>query len=60
MRLLILLTAVMLCVSILLISCDRATRQPIMEIITPPQDSLEKAQAAMERVNERRAEAPKS
>ena len=57
--------ALMLCVSALLIGCDQAMRQPItgtvtppdMEIVTPIQGSLEKAQAAMERVNERRAEA---
>lgn len=55
----------MLCVSALLIGCDRAMRQPITGTVTPPdmeivpriQDSLEKAKAAMERVNERRAEA---
>ncbi len=57
MRLLILLIALMLCVSVLLIGCDPAMRQPIMEVVTPPQHSLEKAQAAMERVNERRTEA---
>ena len=52
MRLLILLIALMFCVSVLLIGCDPAMRQPIMEVVTPPQHSLEKAQAAMERVNE--------
>ena len=65
MRLLMLLMALMLCVFALLIGCDQAMRQPItgtvtppdMEIVTPIQGSLEKAQAAMERVNERRAEA---
>ena len=56
MRVLILLIALMFCVSVLLVGCDRAMRQPIMEIVTPPQDSLEKARTAMERVNERRVE----
>ena len=54
----------MLCISLLLIGCDSAMTQPITEIITPPdseivtptQSSLEKAQAAMKRVNERRTE----
>lgn len=61
MRSLTLLTPLMLCVSVLLIGCDEAMQQPIMEIVAPPQDSsemdsLEKAQAAIERVNERRTE----
>ena len=56
MRLLILLIVLMLCASVSLIGCDQGMKQPIMEIITPPQNSLEKARAAMERVNERRAE----
>jgi hypothetical protein len=54
----------MLCISLLLIGCDSAITQPITEVITPPdseivtptQSSLEKAQAAMKRVNERRTE----
>ena len=54
----------MLSVSVLLIGCDQPMMQPITEIITPPdmeivtptQSSLEKAQAAMEKVNERRTE----
>ena len=65
MRSLMLLMALMLCVSALLIGCDQAMRQPItgtvtppdMEIVTPIQSSLEKARAAMESVNKRRAEA---
>ena len=52
-----LLMALMLCVFALLVGCDRAMRQPITQIVTPTHDSLEKAQAAMERVNERRIEA---
>lgn len=56
MRLLTLLIVLLLCVSALLTGCDQGMKQPIMEIITPPQSPLEKAQAAMERVNERRAE----
>ncbi|RKU23967.1 hypothetical protein C6503_01740 [Candidatus Poribacteria bacterium] len=57
MRLLILLITLMLCVSVLLIGCDQEITQPIMEIITPPQSPLEKAQAVIESVNERRTEA---
>ncbi|RKU29058.1 hypothetical protein C6499_09305 [Candidatus Poribacteria bacterium] len=57
MRLLILLIVLMLCAFVSLIGCDRVMQQPIMEIITPPQSSLEKAQAAMEKVNQRRTEA---
>ena len=57
MRLLILLILLMLCASVSLIGCEQGMEQPIMEIITPPQNSLEKARAAIERVNERRAEA---
>ncbi len=56
MRLLMLLIVLMLCASVTLIGCDQRMKQPIMEIITPPQNSLEKAQAAMEKVNERRTE----
>jgi len=52
----------MLYVSVLLIGCDTAMQKPIMEIVKPPPESLEmdalqKAQAAMQRVNERRTEA---
>ena len=62
MRLFMLLIVLMLCAFVSLIGCDQELQQPIMEIITPPQDSLEmgsleKAQAVMERVNERRTEA---
>ena len=57
MRLLTLLIILMLCVSVLLIGCDQEMTQPIMEIVKPPQDSLEIARGAMERVNERRTEA---
>ena len=57
MRLLTLLITLMLCVSVLLIGCDQEMTQPIMEIVKPPQDSLGMAQAAMERVSERRTEA---
>ena len=56
MRLLTLLIVFMLCASALLTGCDQRMEQPIMEIITPSQSSSEKAQAAMERVNERRGE----
>ncbi|MYA69359.1 hypothetical protein F4141_02590 [Candidatus Poribacteria bacterium] len=62
MKLLTLLITLMLCLSVLLIGCDQEVTQPIMEVVKPPQDSLEMdslelAQAAMERVNERRTEA---
>ena len=57
MRLLMLLIVLMLCAFVSLIGCDQGMQRPIMEIITPPQSSLEKAQAAMEKVNERRTEA---
>ncbi len=62
MRLLTLLITLVLCVSVLLMGCDQEMTQPIMEIVKPPQDSLEMdslemAQAAMESVNERRTEA---
>ena len=61
MRSLILLIVLIFCVSVLLVGCDQAMRQPVMVIVTPPQDSLEmdsleKAQAAMETVNKRRTE----
>ncbi len=65
MRLLMLLMALILCVSVSLTGCDQAAMQPITEIVTPPdtevvpptQSSLEKAQAVIERVNERRTAA---
>ena len=57
MKLLTLPIALMLCASILLTACDQGMRRPIMEILIPPQNSLEKARKAMEKVNERRTEA---
>ena len=54
MRLLTLLILLTFCTSALLTGCDQGMEQPIMQIITPPQSASEKAQAAMERVNERR------
>ena len=63
MRLLTLLIVLMFCASALLTGCDQGMEQPIMQIITrygdyyTPQSASEKAQAAMERVNERRTEA---
>ncbi len=61
MRPLIQLIVLTLCISVLLIGCDSAMEQPIMDMVKPPPDSLEmdpleKAQAAMDRVNERRTE----
>ena len=57
MRLLIRLIVLTLCISVLLLGCEKVVKQPITGIVTPTQDSLEKAQTAMERVNERRTEA---
>ena len=57
MRLLIPLTLLIFCLFMSLIGCDQIVKPPIMEIVKPPQDSLEMAQAAMQRVNERRTEA---
>ena len=64
MRLLTLLILLTFWASALLTGCEQGMKQPIMEIVTPPdtevvtptQNSLEKAQAAMEKVNERRTE----
>ena len=61
MRSLIQLIVLTICISALLIGCDPAMQQPIMDMVKPPPDALEmdpleKAQAAMERVNERRTE----
>lgn len=56
MRLLTLLIVLTFCTSALLTGCDQGMKQPIMEIVTPTQNSLEKAQAVMEKVNERRTE----
>lgn len=62
MKLLTLLITLTLCASVLLIGCGQEMTQPIMEIVKPPpdsleMDSLEMAQAAMQRVNDRRIEA---
>lgn len=57
MKLLTLLIVFTLCASALLAGCDQGMEQPIRQIITPPQSASEKAQAAMERVNERRTTA---
>ena len=57
MRLLVLLIVLTLCTSALLTGCDQRMEQPIMEIVIPPRNFLEKARAAMEKVNERRTEA---
>lgn len=57
-----------LCLIMLIAGCDQGMQKPVMEVITPPEqkpefmppsqtpDSLEMAQAAMERVNIRRTE----
>ena len=57
MRLPTLLIVLTFCASALLTGCDQEMEQPIMQIIPPPQSASEKAQTAMERVNERRTEA---
>lgn len=56
MKLLMPLIVLMFCAFSLLTGCDQGMKQPIMEIITSPQSPLEKARAAMERVNERRTQ----
>ena len=56
-RFLILLILIMLCVSAFLIGCDQRMEQSIMQVVTPSESSIEKARAAMEKVNERRTEA---
>ena len=55
MKLLGKLTAFILCVSALLIGCGPEMKQPIMQVVTRPESPSEKARAAMERVNEKRA-----
>ena len=56
MRFLILVILIMLCVSSLLIGCEQRMEQSIMQIVTPSESSIEKARAAMRRINERRTE----
>ena len=56
MRFLMLLIVLMFCAFVSLMGCDPGMEQPIMEVIPPPQSSLEKAREAMEKVNERRTE----
>ena len=57
MRLLALLIVLMFCISVLLTGCDQGMEQPIRQVITPTKSPSEKAQAAMENVNNRRVEA---
>lgn len=56
MRLLTLWIALMFCVSALFIGCERQMAQPITEVVAPPQTFIERAQAAMQRVNQKRTE----
>ena len=61
MRRLIPLIVLTLYVFMSLTGCEQVARQPILEIAMPPQDSsemdsLQKARAALDRVNERRVE----
>lgn len=46
----------MLCGSTFLIGCDQRMEESILQVVTPSESSIEKARAAMERVNERRTE----
>ena len=46
----------MFCGSAFLIGCDQRMEESIMQVVTPSESSIEKARAAMERVNERRTE----
>jgi hypothetical protein len=46
----------MLCESALLIGCDQRMEQSIMQVMPLSESSIEKARAAMRRVNERRTE----
>ncbi len=55
MRLLTLLIALILCASVSFIGCERIIKQSVVEMTGPSQIALEKAQAAMKGVNERRA-----
>jgi len=56
MRFLILLMLIIICESALLIGCDQGMEQSIMQVVIPSESSIEKAKAAMEKVNERRTE----
>lgn len=56
MRLLTLLILIMLCGSAFLIGCDQRMEQSIMQVVTSSESSIEKAKAAMEKVNKRRTE----
>lgn len=58
MRLIALLCSLILCAALLFTGCPEQAKQPITDIIAPPpQSSLQKATAAMARVNQRRAAA---
>ena len=56
MKLLVMLTVLILCVSVCFIGCNQEIKQPILQVVTPPKNSLEAARAVMESVNERRTE----
>lgn len=58
MRFITKLSMLMLCATVLFTGCEQQMRKPVMEVILPPptQSPLEKAQAAMEEVNQRRTE----
>ena len=56
MKLLTLPIALMLCAVTLLTACDQEMKQPIRQVVIPPKSPLEKARAAMKKVNERRTE----
>ena len=56
MRLLVLLIALALCTAALFIGCDQEINLPIRQVVIPSNSSLDKAQTAMKKVNERRTE----
>ena len=56
MKSLVMLTVLMFCISALFIGCDQEIKRPVLQVITPPKNSLEEARAAMERVNQKRTE----
>ena len=56
MRLLVMLIALTLCTAALFIGCDPEIEIPIRQAVIPSNSPLDKARAAMKKVNERRTE----
>ena len=56
MRLIAQLIVVLLCAVTMFTGCDQRVTEPVMDVISPPQTNIEKARAAMKRVNQRRTE----